>query len=370
MSGNYRMAKLKKQTHKLAEHIRALMLPYHGRVWIALSGGLDSTVLCHAVANALPCDRIKAVYINHHLQADADNWSAHCATFCAQLGISFQSIDLDTKPQKGESIEAWARQSRYAVFAELLDTHDVLLTAHHQNDQAETLLLQLMRGAGPKGLSSMPVSKAFGKGQHLRPLLSVSRDDLELYAKTHGLPWVNDPSNESVDYDRNFIRHEILPALEKRWPQAVRALGQSAERCADQQALIDQWAQETLPEYTHEQPHCLNIAKLLRLSFQERAALIRFWCAALKLRTPGERVLNILERDLMLAREDANPVVAYEGGEFRRYRQGLYWLDKPAGNRKQSLQGKDSKLFKKHCQKQGIPPWERDSLISDMRDSS
>ena len=188
--------------------------------WIAYSGGLDSHALLHVLASIQ--NKIKpkliAVHINHGISNDADLWVKHCQKICEDYEIEFQifSVDLSHKSDKGT--EAFAREKRYKVFENLISNNDLLLTAHHMDDQVETILLQLMRGAGPDGLVGMPQAREFSKGFLLRPLLGYSREEIHDYALSESLSWVEDESNKSNKYDRNFLRNRIIPELLTRWP--------------------------------------------------------------------------------------------------------------------------------------------------------
>ena len=192
---------------------------------LAYSGGMDSHVLLHLLADLQSAKKIpplRAIYIDHGLQTIAATWAQHCEKITSALAIPYQSIALNLVPKQGESLEAVARQARYKTFAQQLQPNEILLTAHHQNDQAETVLLQLLRGSGVDGLAAMPVIKPFQAGQLLRPLLPYSRYDLECYAQQHQLNYIDDPSNINTDFDRNFLRQDILPRLQGRWKGSYR----------------------------------------------------------------------------------------------------------------------------------------------------
>jgi len=211
---------------------------------IAYSGGLDSHVLLHAVAamraELTGCEFI-AVHINHGLSEKAGQWTKHCANQCEVLNITFAHINVDAKNKTGESPEAVAREVRYQAFREFMQPGDCLLTAHHQDDQAETLLIQLLRGAGPRGLAAMPYYSDFAEGWHARPLLNFSRDELHEYAQQtfsqNQSAWIDDESNSDTRFDRNFLRHEIIPKLKARFPGMAATLSRSAGLCAEASGL-------------------------------------------------------------------------------------------------------------------------------------
>ncbi|NBF04747.1 tRNA lysidine(34) synthetase TilS [Pseudomonas sp. Fl5BN2] len=210
---------------------------------IAFSGGLDSTVLLHLLANlaqqhSLPT--LTAVHVHHGLQAAADAWPTHCQVFCDALGVPLQVVHVQV--QAGASLERAARDARYGAFERVIGVNEVLLTAQHRDDQAETLLFRLLRGAGVRGLSAMPETRPLGRGHLLRPLLDVSRADLESYAAEHRLSWVEDPSNANHQYSRNYLRHQVMPSLIARWPQAAASMSRSAAHLSEAQGLLDELA--------------------------------------------------------------------------------------------------------------------------------
>ncbi|ROL88770.1 tRNA lysidine(34) synthetase TilS [Pseudomonas protegens] len=210
---------------------------------IAFSGGLDSTVLLHLLVDlahqhGLP--RLTAVHVHHGLQAAADAWPAHCQAICAALGVPLQVIHVQVRA--GSSLEGAAREARYGAFERLTAANELLLTAQHRDDQAETLLFRLLRGAGVRGLSAMPESRPLGAGHLMRPLLGVSRAELERYAAEHCLSWVQDPSNADHQYSRNYLRHQVMPSLIARWPQAATSISRSAAHLREAQGLLDELA--------------------------------------------------------------------------------------------------------------------------------
>ena len=179
------------------------MQAYPGKRWvIALSGGLDSIVMLHLAASHLPSHKLHILHINHHLQDSADAWSEFCRQQAKSLSLPFTQVDVSP----ANSSEAAARDARYAAFSHFLEIGDVLLLAHHANDQAETVLFRLLRGSGLNGLSGMPCSRMLGNNYIVRPLLSIPRFELEVWADTQQLNWIEDPSNQSALYDRNFLR--------------------------------------------------------------------------------------------------------------------------------------------------------------------
>jgi tRNA(Ile)-lysidine synthase len=207
---------------------------------VAYSGGMDSHVLLHLCYKLkIP---VRAIHINHGLQKEADAWSKHCNKICEELNVPFFNIHVDAAATQGESPENAARNARYEALMSELKVNECLLTAHHKDDQSETLLLQLFRGAGPAGLAAMPVVRKTGKGIHLRPLLECSRSELMQYAKENKLNWIEDPSNQNTDFDRNFVRQKIIPLIKGRWQQVDSALEQVASQQQDSLEIIEAMA--------------------------------------------------------------------------------------------------------------------------------
>jgi tRNA(Ile)-lysidine synthase len=296
--------------------------------WIAYSGGLDSHVLLHVFAKmrAISPLPVQAVYINHGLSQSAQQWSKHCELVCQDLQIPFQTISIQAHASIGESPEDAARQARYAAFAELLTVNDVLVTAHHQDDQAETILLQMLRGAGPKGLAAMPMLKQFALGYHARPLLNFSRDELKKYAETHQLKWIEDESNLELKFSRNFIRHEVMPILKKRWPSVAETFSRVAEHCAEAQQLINEIAREDLQNVIGSLANTLSVQKLSQLNSARQRQVLREWLENLNFPLPSAVKLQQIQRDMLGAREDKSPHFSWRGVSLRRYRDDLFAL--------------------------------------------
>ncbi|OOZ41197.1 tRNA lysidine(34) synthetase TilS [Solemya pervernicosa gill symbiont] len=297
------------------------------RYWIALSGGIDSSVLLHLLSQCsseMAASSLRAVHIDHQLQPESSGWGVMCRDMASSLGVEYHEIKVEAHASKGESPEAAARNARYATLESLIEPGDLLLTAHHQEDQAETLMLQLMRGAGPKGLASMPTTTPFGRGELFRPLLEFSRAELEAYAAKHQLSWIDDPSNGDTGFDRNYLRHEIMPLLQRRWPAVARTVSRSASNCAEASDLLDQLAELDLQGV--QRRDTLLVSELNRLSDSRQRNLIRFWVASHHLPLPDSRRLDAIMQQLLPAKEDAMPLVKWRGAEVRRYQGRLYLM--------------------------------------------
>lgn len=301
-------------------------LPTPRRFLVAYSGGLDSMVLLHALVKLRPqlAGELIAVHINHGLQASAGDWATHCEAVCRSLDVPLIRVDIRLEIEKGESIEAVARQARYAAMQKQMVKDDLLLTAHHQDDQAETLLLQLMRGAGPSGLAAMPQVAAFGPGWHGRPLLGFSRAQLQYYAQEEGLSWIEDSSNRDERFDRNFLRQQVMPLLAGRWPAMARTLSRSARHCAEAQRLIDGLSESDLARIADGE--CLTLPGLTELPPPRQRAVLRAWIRQRGFPLPDTARLDRLQREMLEARGDRMPMVHWPGVEARRYRDRLYLM--------------------------------------------
>jgi tRNA(Ile)-lysidine synthase len=298
---------------------------------IAFSGGLDSTVLLHLLAHlakkeSLPA--LSAIHVHHGLQAAADAWPEHCQSVCDALGVPLQVIRVQVRP--GASLERAAREARYGAFIEVTRANELLLTAQHRDDQAETLLFRLLRGAGVRGLSGMPRQRPLGKGHLLRPLLDVSRTALEAYAAEHRLSWIEDPSNQDRQFSRNYLRHQVFPVMTERWPQATATMARSATHLSEALGLLDELAQIDLADAGSASDFAwlglpsLELASLTRLSTARQRNALSHWLAALT-RLPDSDHWSGWE-DLRDATGDARPIWRLEAGELHRSAGRIWWL--------------------------------------------
>jgi len=301
------------------------------RIYIGYSGGVDSHVLLHLCASITELkDKITAVYVHHGLQKEAESWGKHCEKIAQSLGIDFILLRVNALAGKGESPEEAARNARYAALKSLLGVEDVLLLAQHRDDQLETVLLQLFRGCGLRGLSAMPERMAFGKGVMLRPLLNVSKRSIDDYAQLHVLNWVDDPSNLSNDYDRNFLRNEVLPLLKQRWPNCDKTVARSARHCADAQLVISTQAEDLFGRVFNAIDKTLNISQLKSFEITQQPLVIRQWFQVLNLKMPAHAFLERLQSEVLSARDGSDPILSGQGYCVRRYRDKLYCLKQVA----------------------------------------
>lgn len=377
---------------------------------VGLSGGLDSRLLLHALARVAPgCGvALRAVHVHHGLSAQADAWAAAAETFCAEEGVPLTVCRVQVARDVA-SLENAAREARQAAFARELRAGEALLLAQHRDDQAETVLFRLLRGAGLSGLGAMrPVSAlALAGGCRVplwRPFLALPRGALEAQARAAGLAWVEDESNADIRLDRNYLRHEILPRLTARWPAAARTLAATAARLQEAEDLLREHAAE-LADGCIDAAGRLDADALRALSPARQRLLLRFWLQGRGLPLPDAAVLEAIRTEAVPAAPDAMPCVRWRGGEVRRFRGRLHALAPLAvvpagwhgewrpeaplmlpdgrrlrlegagappapwqvryrrgGERLRAAPGAPSRALGTWLQEQGVPPWERSRL--------
>ncbi|CAK0770812.1 tRNA(Ile)-lysidine synthase [Gammaproteobacteria bacterium] len=302
-------------------------VPSARRWWVAYSGGLDSHCLLHALAGlASELPALSVVHVDHGLNSASGDWAQHCASICTQLQVPYRLLRVRIQPEAGKSLEALARTARYGALAQVMEPGEVLLTAHHQDDQVETMLLQLLRGAGPRGLAAMPALAPFHSGYLARPLLEYSRDALLIYARTVGLLWVEDDSNLDLRYDRNYLRHQVLPLLLQRWPAATATLTRATAHQADATYLLESLAKQDLPAVVGVRSDTLQVGALSALDPIRARNLLRYWIRGNGHEIPSAARLEQVLRGVVGARWDATPRLAWVGTELRRYRDLLYLM--------------------------------------------
>ncbi|WP_249672345.1 tRNA lysidine(34) synthetase TilS [Pseudomonas abieticivorans] len=295
---------------------------------IAFSGGLDSTVLLHLLATTADTPPLHAIHIHHGLQAAADAWPAHCQAVCDELGVPLSVVSVAVG--QGGSVEEAARQARYQAFEQQLRAGEVLFVAQHRDDQAETLLFRLLRGAGVRGLAAMAGDRSLGQGRLVRPLLQVSRAELQRYAQAHGLQWIEDPSNADTQFSRNYLRGEVLPVIEQRWPQAAGNLARSAAHLGEALGLLEELAVQDLLAAERPSPWpwlalpSLQLDALQALSAARQRNALQAWLAP-RTRLPDSQHW-VGWQTLRDARGDAAPVWRLEGGELHRAGGRIWWL--------------------------------------------
>ena len=297
------------------------------RFAVALSGGLDSRSLLHVAASVREelGFELRAIHVDHGLNPDSARWAERCRGWCAAVAVPLDIARVQVSRIAELGLEAAARAARHAAFAERLDEDEVLLAAHHRDDQAETFLLRALRSPGYDGLAGMRPLRRFARGWLARPWLAVARADIRAEAEAAGLDWIDDPSNADIAHDRNFLRHEILPRLAQRWPQAVAALATSAERAADLLALAEPEVQRLLARHRDLDPAVLDVP-VLDLPEGSAIAVLKAWLRDLGLPNPPPSALREMRRQLRDARADRVPEVRWPGGVMYRYRERLHAL--------------------------------------------
>ncbi|QSX38319.1 tRNA lysidine(34) synthetase TilS [Shewanella sedimentimangrovi] len=308
------------------------------RIVLGYSGGLDSELLACALgefAKRHPAIQCIAAHVHHGLSPNADAWACHCQNRAAHYGLQFQELRVTLARDKGLSLEAEARDKRYQALLSLLGPGDVLLTAHHEDDQLETLLLALKRGQGPKGLAAMGLvqpltlanSEDAAKRWQLRPFLGLSRSDMEQTVEALGLVHIEDESNSDTRFDRNFLRHEIIPLLKQRWPAFAQTSARSAALCASQQQLLDAEMRKRLEPMLQRDGSlrlCLTALAEQEPLWQEQ--LLRGFIELRGLPLPSQLQLQDALKQLLGAREDAAVHLRFQGLELRRFQGCAYAL--------------------------------------------
>lgn len=303
----------------------APLVPNGSSILLGLSGGVDSVVLLHLLTRLAPARvwKLSALHVHHGISPRADEWAAFCSSLCEKYGVPLTVERVDVAPLRDKGIEAAARELRHAAL--MRQPVDFIALAHHQDDQAETLLLQVLRGAGVKGAAAMPLLKRAAHvpgASLLRPLLDVSRADVLAYAERHELRWVDDESNEDESYPRNFLRHRVLPLLDRHFVASRATLARSASHFAEAAVLMDALAQQdSLGAWDGK---TLAVARLAELERTRAKNLLRWFLYQRGALMPDQARLEEMLRQILMARVDAQMRVAWGGWEMRRYRGRVY----------------------------------------------
>ncbi|AFP85437.1 tRNA(Ile)-lysidine synthetase [secondary endosymbiont of Heteropsylla cubana] len=306
-------------------------LKYYQNIVLAFSGGLDSSVLLDLlvyireetrILRSHERRRLRAVHVHHGLSQNADQWVNHCKQECYLRNIPFSTIFIAIN-KKSEGIESTGRRLRYQALVSTLTQDEILVTAHHKNDQAETLLLALKRGSGPAGLAGIAGDTSCFSYRLVRPLLDVTRIELEIYAKRRRLHWIEDNTNTDARFDRNFLRLHIFPLLQKRWPAFSCSVARSAQLCSEQEELIDELLEETLNQII-DQDKSLHVNTLKEMSKNKRMALLRRWLVSLGARMPAREKLLRIWKEVGLSRQDSRGEMKLEHQYVKRFRNRLY----------------------------------------------
>ena len=290
----------------LLQQLQSLNCPL--KLAVAYSGGLDSHVLLHLAAGLPDEFSVRALHVNHGLQTQAWAWSLHCAQIAKSLKLPYLALEVAVAHGAGQGVEAAARKARYQAFAKVLDADEVLLLAHHQADQAETVLYNLIRGSGPAGLAAMPKVKSLGTSMMLRPLLDTPKAAIIEYAKEQKLNFIDDPSNQDVNFDRNFLRHEVLPLLSKRFAHAHAGMARAAQLCQESESLTTSYMVVLYKELFAE-PNKVWAKDLQALSPPKLNAILRFWLAKVIGQKPSYKLLQEIKTTLLAAAPDRRPQI-------------------------------------------------------------
>lgn len=375
----------------------------HASRWlVAYSGGVDSHVLLDVVvklAQQQVVPPILIIHVNHGLQKESFAWVAHVRAVASHYHLDCSVLTIDASPPKGDSIESWAREARYQAIQNYMQVDDILLLAHHAQDQAETLLYNLMRGTGMAGLAAMPISRNLTKGTLVRPMLSIAQDNIKSYAKKHDLFCIEDPSNQDTRFARNYIRHQVLPMLEKKWPHFEKSLATCAKHAANQSTMLKMYLKPLFESLLIQDGLALDCKLLLKYDALHQAWFIRHWFQQLNLPMPSQKQMHALLHDVVLASGDCVPIAQWSKSNIsvtvRRYRDALYvvkvfnhkvpeltsWCWHEAllletgiildakqlfSSKQRALLGNDplilvwqgsGKSVKKYWQTRGVPPW-------------
>lgn len=371
---------------------------------LALSGGLDSRTLLHVTASLRDAlgFGLRAIHVDHGLHPDSARWADSCRAWCDAFDVPIDIVRVKVERIGELGLEAAARAARHAAFAEALGEDEVLLAAQHRDDQAETFLLRALRSPGYDGLAGMRPLRRFARGWLARPWLDVPRAAIRAEADAAGLEWIDDPSNADTALDRNFLRHEIMPKLTQRWPQAIAALATSAQRAGDLLALAEPEVLRLLARHRDLDPAVLDV-RALDLPEGTAMAVVKAWLRDLGLPNPPPSALREMQRQMRAAGADRVPEVRWPGGVMHRYRDRLHarapidtvpirersWspdqpirlddarvlpalpglFDAPLrvmprqGGEKIQLRANASRRpLRLLLQEYGVPPWQRDSL--------
>jgi tRNA(Ile)-lysidine synthase len=295
-------------------------------LWVAFSGGLDSHVLLDLLVQAtknISDFKLGALHIHHGISDFADSWVQHCERVCLEYQIPLKILYVDGRVTDGRSPEAVAREARFAAFENFLGENEALLLAHHGADQAETILFRLFRGSGPLGLGGMRAKVALGKGELIRPLLEMPKDAILKYVEHRNLNWIEDDSNKDKRFDRNFLRHEVMPILNARWPHVVQSINRAGVLCFESAIAGESIAEQDIESVLGTEEGSLSVTKLLALSCIRRRGVIRYWLQRLGCALPSRDHMERIEREVLKAKSGAKPRLKIGLYEICRHKDDL-----------------------------------------------
>lgn len=350
------------------------------RFFIAYSGGVDSEVLLHLAAKYLP-NKVTALHVNHGISVNANDWERKCRSTAKLLDVEFDVARFSLREEKG-NVEEIARELRYDFFQKAMNEDDVIFTGHHLDDQAETFMLRLMRGSGVDGLASIAPIRPLSKGVIARPLLNVSKEEIYDYAKEMSMNWVEDESNKSSDYDRNFIRNEVLPLLKTRWNKASHLIARSAKHCGEVKETIAEKSDKLLEDVMLENK--LEVSKIEKLEKPDQKMVLRAWLKSNKALMPPEKTLDVILNEVVFSRADSKSCFSTQNYEIKKSFGLIYFVE--SGNQlefevlkgcvketetsshKMKYKG-TMRTFKYIMKAERIPQWERKHYFASMKDN-
>ena len=299
------------------------------QILLGLSGGMDSILLLTLLKEQVSSRYIQAVHINHGLSENSDQWQQFAKDYCEKIGVEFYAEKIQLIA-KGEGIEAAAREARYSVFEKRLKRGGLLFLAHHADDQVETVLYRLLRGAGSKGLAGMPESRPLGAGKLIRPLLDYSRQDLHAEALNRKLKWVEDESNQDNHFDRNYIRNKVIPAVAQRWPDYAQSIMHSAALSLQSDHLSKELAIEDLKGLEIKKESAgwsISLSLFTQLSHLRQKNTLRYWSEINDFPAPSSKIINEILSSVVGARQDASPEIVWQSQRWTRFQNRLYLLN-------------------------------------------
>ncbi len=292
------------------------------KLYIGYSGGLDSSVLLSVLAQqARLRPKLTAIHINHGLNKKASDWQHFCRAQADALGVAFKTFDVNLTCTT--NIEERARKARYQIFCQILEVGDGLVLAHHQADQAETMLLNLIRGAGVNGLAAMQALQPLAKGQLIRPFLAISKEAITQYALQHKIPYIEDDSNQDLRFSRNYLRQQVLPLITKRWPKCTESMTRSAINIQESRRILESITEEDLMQVSVDE-NGLDLSLCLKLPPERLVCVLRAWLSKQGLRAPSKKRLNLLINEVILAKPGASPVFRHDKKVVTRFKNRLF----------------------------------------------
>ncbi|WP_295507743.1 tRNA lysidine(34) synthetase TilS [uncultured Pseudoalteromonas sp.] len=325
------------QTSDLYHHFLAQLQPLlnaeHSCFSVALSGGVDSVVLLYLmnqVQKQRPELKLEAVYVNHGLSKYADEWQGFCKSLCEELGVAFKAVRVEIQERSRTSLEAQAREARYQALDENCVVGSVILLGQHLNDQLETFLLRLKRGSGLQGLASMPQTRLLASGRVcFRPLINITREQIEQFAIKFAITHITDDSNIDERFDRNFLRHQVLPILMERFQGFEKSAARSIRLLQQQQSLLDEYTQSDLAHCQNSQGG-LSCVAIAEFSKPRQANLVRAWLNQFTHQLPSENQLQQIIEQGLTAQADAQLKICLQSGDVRRHQQHWYFVTEQA----------------------------------------